>query len=74
MDPDTSHIYDPTAMPANKAVGMPRRAPTRRLDERKIMVLAADRLEELSAALAPEVYDHGTMNLVRDLRMLGGQR
>ncbi len=58
---------------------LPRRAPTRRLDERKLLALAADRLDELLKDLATaqhrdEVYDFGTVNLIRDLRMLAGQQ
>lgn len=44
------------------------------------MALAADRIEELLVELARErasgdhqSYDFGSMNLVRDLRMLSGQ-
>ena len=58
----------------SKAPAIPRRQPTRRLDERKMLALAADRLAELIAPKRPGVYDTGTENLIRDLRMLAGQR
>lgn len=65
-------------MPGNKWLGpevdFGRRAPTRRLDERKCLDLAADRLEELLREVHPGRYDMGTENLIRDLRTLAGQR
>ena len=68
--------YDPNAMPGNKSAGIPRRSPTRRLDERQALALAADRLEELLATLENprnvQHYDFGTVNLICDLRRLAG--
>jgi hypothetical protein len=50
------------------------RAPTRRLDERKLLALAADRLQEYLSEVPNPRYDTGTQNLIRDLRILAGQR